>query len=865
MTNLKYFFIAGCLFLVKVNSFSQQQWSSKHIRLNKNEILSYIPDEKGNILPDFSGVGYYANKKPIPAIPVVKTIKAAEGNSEQVIQSAIDEVSKMPVDKNGFRGAILLRKGIYKISGTISITASGVILRGEGIETRLIATGKGQRNLITVSGKGEIRELKDSRRKIADSYVPVGAKFFTVSSTKGLKTGDRIIVFRPGTEKWIHDLQMDQIHARDSTVRQWKPNEYNLRFERMITSIDGKKIYIDNPVVMAMEDQYGGGEIFQYSFDGRINNVGIENLLCESEYANDTDEDHGWNAIFFNRIENGWAKRITSKYFGYSCVNLGTFAKNITVDSCNYLEPKSQITGGRRYSFNNDGQLNLVMNCFASEGRHDYVTGSRVCGPNVFYNCRSEKAKADIGPHHRWAVGTLFDNIITDGEINVQDRGDWGTGHGWAGVNQVIWNCTAAKAAIQDPWVSGKNYVIGLKATRYEGRLKGRPQTDWEATNGDEIIPPSLYIAQTGNKKIWNDAEQQIKILLKEVKDKRHKEQIFPRAVVNDSLKLISSDDWTSGFFPGILWFLYERTGKEEWKNAAKEFTALMIKEPYNARSHDVGFKVYNSYGNGYRLLNDALYKKFIIDGAKTLITRFNSKTGCIRSWDFGSWQYPVIIDNMMNLELLFEATKLSGDSSFYKVAVSHANTTLKNHFRDDNSSYHVVDYDTVTGNVIGKNTLQGYAAGSAWARGQAWGLYGFTMCYRETKNKKYLEQAEKIAAFILNNPKLPQDGIPYWDFSVPNIEQEPRDVSAAAIMASAFYELISYSLEAEKYKNAAGKIMQSLEGNYKSEIGTNHGFLLLQSTGHKPAGSEINVPIIYADYYYLEALLRSASGLFKK
>jgi hypothetical protein len=402
----------------------------------------------------------------------------------------------MPINKNGFRGAILLKKGVYKIPGTIRINASGIVLRGDGNETVLIATGSGQRNLIQVSGKGSIKEAQGTRQKIVDAYVPLGARSFNVSSAKGFKVGDPIIVFRPGTEKWIHDLKMDAINQRDSTVKQWQPKEYDLQFERIITKIAGNKIFIDNSVVMAMEDQYGGGEIYKYSFDGRINNVAVEKLLCESEYVSDTDEDHGWNAIFFNNVENGWVKNVTSKYFGYSCVNLGSGAKHITVDSCQYLQPKSKIEGGRRYSFNNDGQLNLVMNCFASEGRHDYVTGARVCGPNVFYNCRSENAKADIGPHHRWAMGTLFDNIVTDGEINIQDRGDWGTGHGWAGVNQVIWNCTAARAAIQDPWVSGKNYVIGLKASRYEGRLKGKPQTEWEGQSGKGLQPASLYMAQ---------------------------------------------------------------------------------------------------------------------------------------------------------------------------------------------------------------------------------------------------------------------------------------------------------------------------------------------------------------------------------
>jgi hypothetical protein len=289
---------------------------------------------------------------------------------------------------------------------------------------------------------------------------------------------------------------MDQIEVRDSSTLQWSPKEYDLHFERVITRIEGKKIFIDQPIVMAMEEKYGGGEVYRYNFPGRIRNVGVEWLQCISAFVSDTAEDHGWNAVFMDRLENGWVRGVTARYFGYSCVNLGGQSRNCTVDSCQYLEPKSLIIGGRRYSFNNDGQLNLVMHCFASEGRHDYVTGARVCGPNVFYLCRSENAKADIGPHHRWAVGTLFDNIVTDGEINIQDRGNWGTGHGWSGTNQVVWNLTAAKAAIQDPWVSGKNYVVALKATPYDGRLKGRTASVWENGDQETLRPSSLYEAQ---------------------------------------------------------------------------------------------------------------------------------------------------------------------------------------------------------------------------------------------------------------------------------------------------------------------------------------------------------------------------------
>ncbi|MEI9956223.1 MAG: glycoside hydrolase family 88 protein [Ferruginibacter sp.] len=240
------------------------------------------------------------------------------------------------------------------------------------------------------------------------------------------------------------------------------------------------------------------------------------------------------------------------------------------------------------------------------------------------------------------------------------------------------------------------------------------------------------------------------------------------------------------------------------------------------------------------------------------MATRFNPKTGVIKSWDFATdnkWKYPVIIDNMMNLELLFEATKLTGDSSFYKIAVSHANTTIKNHYRPNYSSYHVVDYDPETGAVRQKNTAQGYSDSSSWARGQAWGLYGYTMCYRETHNPIYLKQAEHIAAYILS--RLPKGMVPFWDYDAPGIPNEPMDASAASIAASALYELNTYDNK-KGYRKAADKIMQALCANYLSPVKQNAGFILIHSTGHKPAKSEIDVPIIYGDYYFLEALLRS-------
>ena len=341
-------------------------------------------------------------------------------------------------------------------------------------------------------------------------------------------------------------------------------------------------------------------------------------------------------------------------------------------------------------------------------------------------------------------------------------------------------------------------------------------------------------------------------------------ELVNPRTINKErKLELVASRDWTSGFYPGELWYMYEYTKDKKWEELARKYTDPLECEKTNGNTHDMGFKIYCSFGNGNRLTKDNRYKDIMLESAYTLITRYNPAVGCIRSWDHNSdkWQYPVIIDNMMNLELLFWASRESGNPVFYDIAVNHARTTTKNHFRNDYSTYHVIDYDTITGEVMNKHTHQGYAHESAWSRGQAWGLYGYTMCYRETKLPEFLEQAKRIANYIFTHPNLPEDLIPYWDFNAPAIPNEPRDVSAATITASALYELSLYDKEnATKYIEQAETILKNLSENYLAKKGGDRGFLLLHSTGSKPANSEVDVPLVYADYYFLEALLRKQS-----
>ncbi|SEO06791.1 unsaturated chondroitin disaccharide hydrolase [Mucilaginibacter gossypiicola] len=338
----------------------------------------------------------------------------------------------------------------------------------------------------------------------------------------------------------------------------------------------------------------------------------------------------------------------------------------------------------------------------------------------------------------------------------------------------------------------------------------------------------------------------------------------LPRSIASGdkNWRYVGYRDWCSGFWPGILWYLYEATGQPRWKAEAARFTtelSPLSKQP--GFDHDLGFQMYSSFGNGYRLTHDQAYKQVLLRSADSLATLFNPRVGTILSWPpmvkKMGWPHNTIIDNMINLELLFWASKNGGGSRLYNIAVKHAETTMRNHFRPDFTSYHVVVYDTVSGKKIKGVTHQGYADSSMWARGQSWAIYGFTMCYRETRKKEFLQFAQKVADVYL--ARLPADLIPYWDFNAPDIPNAPRDASAAAITASALLELstfVAHSSKAKTYREKAEQILARLSSSEYQSRDKNPSFLL-HSTGHKPNGTEINASIIYADYYYLEALIR--------
>lgn len=331
-----------------------------------------------------------------------------------------------------------------------------------------------------------------------------------------------------------------------------------------------------------------------------------------------------------------------------------------------------------------------------------------------------------------------------------------------------------------------------------------------------------------------------------------------PRSFDGTNLITAPPQWWCSGFFPGTLWLVYEHTGNEEFLHLAQRETAKVEPIKWVTDDHDVGFQINCSFGQQYRITGDAHAREVMHTAARSLATGFSPVVGCIRSWNFqlngSNWQYPVIIDNMMNLELLLSVAATENEPALAEVALSHARTTMKNHFRQDYTTFHLVDYNPADGSVIHRQTVQGCADDSAWARGQAWALYGYTMMYRETKEDEFLRQAVSVAEMLL--PRLPEDGVPYWDFDSPKIPEDYKDASAAAVMASAFIELADYVEDGSAFIATAERQLRTLASPaYLAQAGTNGNFILKHCVGNLPCNAEIDVPLSYADYYFLEAL----------
>ena len=465
----KHYFLVFLVFAIVLLQENSHAQTSSLVSVGNNGKIVYTPDSKGNVVPDFSGVGYMNSEASIPTIDVVKTVNPVEGDNLANIQNAINEVSLLTPDSNGFRGAILFKAGTYNISNSITISASGIVLRGEGFDgngTNFIATKTTQYDLINFVGTSGTAYISSTKKAITDTYVPIGAKQITVASGHTFVVGDKVFVHRIPNDAWISLLGMNlltSILPKDPTTKDWTASGYDLDYERKIIAINGNVITIDAPIMDIIDPVYATGELVKFT-DNRIQKCGIENMRISSTYTSSTDENHGWEAVSFENFYNGWARNLEVYYFGYSAVHINSGASFITVDNCKMLDAKSIIDGGRRYSFNVDGQRNLVQNCTTRRGRHDYVNGSRTCGPNVFYNCIATIQNSDIGPHHRWSTGILYDNIVGNGSQDVQNRLDSGSGHGWSGGQIMFWNCTAGKMIVQDPPGDQRNWAIGCKS-----------------------------------------------------------------------------------------------------------------------------------------------------------------------------------------------------------------------------------------------------------------------------------------------------------------------------------------------------------------------------------------------------------------
>lgn len=442
--------------------------------------------QKVNVVPDFSLAGY---KKGGVAIPVVNDIKitltATNGDNLSQIQTAINSVGNLTPDSEGIRGVILLKAGTYNVSNTLTINKSGVILRGEGQDengTIIKSTRASQHNIINLHGVNTTVN-RANLKKITTPYVGTGKKGFSIESGSGITVGDKIGIYKTPNTYWITDLNVAQFN--------WTPSGFVMDYERTVTHVIGDSILLDGPVVDPMQTKYGGGSVYKLSANQRISNSAVENMILECVYTSNTDENHAWIGVELKNAENCWVKGVTVKYLGYAAVSISSNSHYNTIEECAMLDAKAQNTGSRMYSFNieSGASFNLFQRCFARGGRHDFVTGSKVPGPNVFLDCVAVDTRNDIGPHHRWSTGLLFDNVV-GGQIRVQNRGMSGTGHGWSGVQTMFYNSKSEKSDFKvDSPKGGINWGIGsIGVTRNGAGF-------WESW-GTNVSPRSLYLAQ---------------------------------------------------------------------------------------------------------------------------------------------------------------------------------------------------------------------------------------------------------------------------------------------------------------------------------------------------------------------------------
>ncbi|HEY3384641.1 MAG TPA: DUF6298 domain-containing protein [Vicinamibacterales bacterium] len=476
--------------------------------------LVYTSDPAGNRIIDFSHAGYAGGGPPLPDVPariVVPPLSSPRtgGTSGRLgdrarIQAAIDLVSSMPADGNGFRGAVLLEKGTYFIDGGLRIATSGVVLRGAGRGedgSVLVATGTSRRSLIVVAGQGDRTSREGDRRRITDPYVPVGARSFSVDDARGLARGATVLVHRPSTAAWIGRLGMNQFPGwRPDTRLNWPPGSRDVRWDRVITAVDGNRVTVDAPLTTAIEQEQGGGSLVVYAFAGRIEHVGVEDLRLVSEFedARPFDEDHAWFALTLDKLANAWVRRVAGVHFVSSVVNAQADTKWVTVEDCESWAPVSEIGGYRRRAFYTAGQLTLFERCRSERARRDFAVGFAAAGPNVFLDCASADSLDYSGTIESWASGVLFDNVTIRGNaIRLTNRGVADQGAGWTAANSVLWNCAATDVEVQSP-PGATNQAYGCKGVVTGDGIIYDPRTMpyRDFYRGTAVQPRSLYQTQ---------------------------------------------------------------------------------------------------------------------------------------------------------------------------------------------------------------------------------------------------------------------------------------------------------------------------------------------------------------------------------
>jgi hypothetical protein len=467
--------------------------SKRFVYPDKSGRLIYDTDARGDRVPDFSHCGYKGGGAAIPDVPVRAVVSPGKGDDGPRIQAAIDFVSKLAADRDGVRGAVLLPSGRYEVAGQLRIAAGGVVLRGAGPGTVLVATGTDRRTLIPVAGAAD-RKVRESRA-VADAYVPVGADRLRLKTAAGLRVGDAVLVEHPSTREWVAAVGMDRFPSRDKgSYLDWRPGTIDVRWDRTITRIDGDTVTLDAPITTALDAAHGGGTVAAYTWPGRVARVGVENLRCESAFdpANPFDEAHAWVAISFENALDCWVRQVKAAQFAGSAVAVGESCKRVTVADCESVRPVSEVGGYRRHTFTTSGQQTLFLRCKAEHGRHDFAVGALAAGPNAFVHCEAADAHGFSGPIESWASGVLYDNVTIDGGgLALTNHETDGQGAGWAAANCVLWQCTAPVVTCRAP-PTAQNWAIGVW-----GQFIG--DGHWRSLN-EFVKPDSLYLAQLADR-----------------------------------------------------------------------------------------------------------------------------------------------------------------------------------------------------------------------------------------------------------------------------------------------------------------------------------------------------------------------------